>query len=234
MSPLTWENLYTDHSDSYELLVSHEDCQGNLVRAIEKIQPLTGTIAAEFGCGTGRVTGLLADRVRILHAFDLTRPMLQVALDKRGRMGWENVSLVQTDSRAMPACSGWADFAIEGWAFLHIAVRYWNDWKLQLGCALEEMRRVVRPGGRMILIETLGTGKMEPDPAVTYRQVYDWLEKEQGFQAQAIRTDYRFETMIQVQALVVPLFGEGMLKVLLPSASGIILPECTGLWWRDN
>ena len=40
MSGLGWDTLYRDHADAYELLVSHEDHQGNLLRAIQAIQPL--------------------------------------------------------------------------------------------------------------------------------------------------------------------------------------------------
>jgi ubiquinone/menaquinone biosynthesis C-methylase UbiE len=232
MSPITWDNLYTDHADVYELLVSHEDYQDHLIQAIKNIQPLTGTVAAEFGCGTGRVSGLLAGRVRRLHAFDLTRSMLRMAQNKRNRLGWDHVSFVQADSREMPVRAAWADFAIEGWAFLHIAVNHPANWQFQLGRALDEMRRVVPPGGKLILIETLGTGQTEPNPAAKYREVYDWLEREQGFCPKAIRTDFLFEAMQQVQEVVIPLFGEKMLDVLIPSDAGIIVPECTGLWWR--
>lgn len=233
MSVLTWDNLYSEHPDAYELLVSHEDYAGNLAPAIEQIQPLTGTTAAEFGCGTGRVTSLLQPRVQRVHAFDLTAPMLRVAQEKRRRLAWTNVSLTLADSRALPTRDGWADFAIEGWAFLQIAVWHPADWRGQLGRALDEMRRAVRPGGRMILIETLGTGKTEPDVPRAYREVYDWLEKERGFVPGAIRTDYRFETMDQVQEVVLPLFGEEILAVLEQEEEGIIVPECTGLWWQN-
>jgi predicted TPR repeat methyltransferase len=67
MSELTWDTLYTDHADAYEVLVLHEDYLGNLPRAIQSIQPLAGQVAAEFGCGTGRVSSLLAGSVRRLH-----------------------------------------------------------------------------------------------------------------------------------------------------------------------
>jgi ubiquinone/menaquinone biosynthesis C-methylase UbiE len=234
MSALTWDNLYSEHPDAYELLVSHEDYRSNLMTALERIQPLTGAVVAEFGCGTGRVTALLARRAARIHAFDFTAAMLGVAQEKRRRLGWTNVSLTLADSRAIPARRGWADFAVEGWAFLQIAVWHPADWQTQLGRALEEMRRVVRPGGKMILIETLGTGRREPDVPRHFRQVYDWLETEHGFAANWIRTDYRFETMKQVREVIVPLFGEEMLATLEQDETGILVPECTGLWWREN
>ena len=233
MSFLTWDSLYSEHADAYEILVSHEDYLGNLPRVIETIQPLAGMVSAEFGCGTGRVSALLAGPVKRLYAFDFTEPMLRLAQEKQFRYGWKNVSLTIADSRQMPVRSSWADFAIEGWAFLQIAVWHPLDWQSQLSRALDEMQRVVRPSGKMILIETLGTGESTPAAAPVHRTVYDFLEAEYGFTPLAIRTDYCFETLEQVDQVVVPLFGQQMRARLVETGQGWVLPECTGLWWRE-
>jgi ubiquinone/menaquinone biosynthesis C-methylase UbiE len=232
MSELTWDTLYTDHADAYEVLVSHEDYQGNLLQAIQSFQPLVGQVAAEFGCGTGRVSNLLAGSVHRLHAFDFTASMLRLAQQKQRREHWENVSLALADSRLMPVRSFWADFAIEGWAFLQIAVWHPDDWQEQLGRALAEMGRVVHPGGKLILIETLGTGESTPKVSPFFRTVYDYLEAQAGFTPLAIHTDYRFETLEKIHRVVLPLFGPEMLERLVKTQSGWVLPECTGLWWR--
>jgi ubiquinone/menaquinone biosynthesis C-methylase UbiE len=233
MSELTWNTLYTDHADAYETLVSHEDYLGNLLHAIRAIQPLAGKVSVEFGCGTGRLSGLLAGSVRRLYAFDLTASMLRLAQKKQYLRGWKNAFLSLADSRQMPVRSGWADFAIEGWAFLQIAVWHPDDWQNQLGRALAEMQRIVHPGGKMILIETLGTGESTPKVIPFHRRVYDFLEAQGGFTPLAIRTDYCFETMEQIRQVVLPLFGQQMLERLVKTGTGWVLPECTGIWWRD-
>jgi ubiquinone/menaquinone biosynthesis C-methylase UbiE len=230
MSDINWDTLYTDHADAYEILVSHEDYQDNLIAAIQRLQPLAGTTVAEFGAGTGRVSGLLAGRVRQVLSFDFSEAMLRVAQANN----WSNVSLALADSRRMPARAGWADFGIEGWAFLQIAVWHPQDWQVQLGRALDEMQRVVRPGGKMILIETLGIGEFTPKVEPFFRKVYDFLEAERGFTPlEYIRTDYCFEKMEQIQAVVVPLFGQAMLERLVKTEAGWVLPECSGLWLRE-
>jgi ubiquinone/menaquinone biosynthesis C-methylase UbiE len=235
MSELTWDTLYTDHAGAYEVLVSHEDYLGNLPHAIQAIQPLAGQVGVEFGCGTGRVSGLLAGSVRRLHAFDFTASILQLAQQKLYLRNWKNVSLALADSRRMPVRSGWADFAIEGWAFLQIAVWNPHDWQNQLGRASAEMGRLVRPGGKLILIETLGTGESTPKVTPFFRTVYDYLESQAGFiPLDAIRTDYRFETLEQIRQVVLPLFGQEMLARLVETQAGWVLPECTGLWWRNR
>ena len=233
MSELNWDTLYSDHTYEYEILVSHEDYQEELLAAIQRIQSLAGRVAAEFGAGTGRLTNLLAGHIRKLATCDITDAMLRMAQAKRRKYGWKNVSLVLADSRRMPFRPGWADFAIEGWAFLQIAVWHPQDWQVQLGRALDEMQRLVHPGGRMILIETLGTGESTPKVAPFFRAVYDFLEAQRGFTPVAIRTNYCFETMEQIQQVVLPLFGPEMLERLIETRAGWVLPECTGLWWRE-
>jgi ubiquinone/menaquinone biosynthesis C-methylase UbiE len=233
MTDITWDNLYTSHTDEYEILVSHEDYQQELLAAIQRIRPLAGTLAAEFGAGTGRLTDLLAGHVRQLAAFDFTDSMLRVAQGRQRRHGWKNVSLALADNRRIPLRPGWADFAIEGWAFLQIAVWHPQDWQVQLERALDEMHRVVRPGGRMILIETLGTGESTPKIPPFFHEVYNFLETQCGFTRVAIRTDYCFETMQQIHQVVLPLFGQEMLERLVKTKAGWVLPECTGLWWRE-
>ncbi len=234
MSDLTWDSLYWDHAEAYEVLVSHEDYQGNLVRVIQSIQPLAGSVGVEFGCGTGRISGLLAGDVQKLLACDFSEAMLRVAQANKQRLRWKNVHQVIGDSRRMPVRSGWADFAIEGWAFLQIAVWHTQDWQVQLNRALEEMQRLVRPGGKLILIETLGTGESAPRVTDFFREVYDFLEGQQHFTPLDLRTDYRFETMEQIQEVVLPLFGQEMLGRLVKQETGWVLPECSGVWWRIN
>jgi ubiquinone/menaquinone biosynthesis C-methylase UbiE len=233
MTEITWDNLYTSHALEYDLLVTHEDYQQDLLPAIQSLQPLEGKVAVEFGAGTGRLTALLAGHVRQLYAFDFTASMLRLSQVRQRRQGWRNVALVLADSRRMPLGSPQADLAVEGWAFLQIAVWHPQVWRAQLSRALDEMHRLVRPGGKMILIETLGTGESTPRVVPFFREVYAFLEAERGFTPLSIRTDYRFETMQQVQQVVVPLFGEEMLERLVSTASGWVLPECTGLWWRE-
>ena len=67
-----------------------------------------------------------------------------------------------------------------------------------------------------------------------FRSVYDFLEAQAGFIPRRFRTDYRFETLEQVRQVVLPLFGQEMLTRLVQTEAGWVLPECTGLWFRDR
>ena len=95
------------------------------------------------------------------------------------------------------------------------------------------MKRVLRPGGTLLIIETEGTGEKEPAPPDSMHN-YLGLLKELGFQWDWIRTDYRFESSTEAQELVPFFFGEDMLDACYPDEQSVILPECTGIWhWKS-
>lgn len=72
--------------------------------AILAAVPLTGKERAlEFGCGTGLVTGLLAERVAHVLAVDSSSGMLEVLRGKLKALGIHNVELLEADlARGVP------------------------------------------------------------------------------------------------------------------------------------
>jgi hypothetical protein len=121
--------------------------------------------------------------------------------------------------------------SIQGWSFGHFCGWYPDTWRDEIGKALGEMKRVLRPGGTTIILETLGTGRETPQaPTEGLSAYYAWLENEQGFSATWIRTDYQFESMDEAHALTSFFFGDELATQVLQK-NWIILPECTGIWW---
>jgi hypothetical protein len=97
---------------------------------------------------------------------------------------------------------------------------------------LKEIRRVLRKEGMVVLIETLGTGVLQPHPPETLVPYYKFLE-DLGFNQTWIRTDYKFTSLDEAHELVNFFFGEEMLSKI-SQAPEPILPECTGIWWSRN
>ena len=223
--------IYRNQPARYDLLVSREDWQGNLLPAIESLCRLEGSTVVELGAGTGRVTRLLVRRARFVSAFDASQPMLSVAEDLLRRDGSTNWRTVVADHRSLPIPDGSADLVIGGWTISSIPAAE-KTVEPGVGRALAEMKRAARPGGRIVIIETLGTGFEAPNPPAFLKPYYDYLGGV-GFRSTWIRTDYRFRTWEEAKDLTEFFFGADPLGALSETRDGIILPECTGLWWRD-
>jgi len=224
-------DLYQDQTELYDLLVSREDHLGRLMPALQALSPLADREVVEAGAGSGRLTFLLAARAAFVRAFDLTEQMLVRAEKNRRARSVENCSFAVADTRSLPVESNSADLAVEGWSVLEMAGWEGARWKEAVDGAVEEMARVTRPGGTIVLIETLGTLKEKPDGPERFRDHYRFLEREKRLERTWVRTDYRFESVDQAVELVGFFFGGEMARKVRRRGSAVV-PECTGLWWR--
>lgn len=104
---------------------------------------LAGDVAGrrilDAGCGSGALFAALRDRGAIVSGFDVSAEMLELA---RRRLGDEADLQVADLSSPLP----YADNTFDDVA-ASLVLHYLEDW----GPALAELRRVLRPGGRLIV-----------------------------------------------------------------------------------
>jgi ubiquinone/menaquinone biosynthesis C-methylase UbiE len=222
--------IYQSEGDRYEALVSREDYQGNIARAIDEIINVDGLDVLDLGAGTGRLTLLLAPRVKSIRAFDVSAEMLRVCREKLIASGLSNWQVDVADHRQLPIPDHTADLVVSGWSVAYLAVWHPDTWRDELEKWMNEMKRVLKPNGIIILFESLGTGNRTPAPLEHLKTYYPWLE-EAGFQNKWIRTDYQFESVDEAADLAGFFFGAEMAHRVRESRS-VILPECTGVWRR--
>jgi ubiquinone/menaquinone biosynthesis C-methylase UbiE len=222
--------IYQSEGDRYEALISREDYQGNILRAIEEILSVDGLDVIDLGAGTGRLALLLARRVKSIRAFDASAEMLRVCRQRLESSGLSNWQVDVADHRHLPVPDHSADLAVSGWSVSYLSVWDQENGTAELDKWLEEMKRVLRSGGTIILFESLGTGNETPVRLEHVESTYRWLDAH-GFENKWIRTDYRFESVDEAAELAGFFFGEKMAEQVRESGS-VILPECTGVWWR--
>jgi ArsR family transcriptional regulator len=110
-------------------------------------------VVGDLGCGTGQLTEVVAPYVRQVIAVDSSTDMLDAA---RHRLeGARNVDLRQGDLEGLPIAEGELDAAM-----LSLVLHY----SPSPGRALAEVGRVLRPGGRVLVVDML------PHERENYRQ----------------------------------------------------------------
>jgi ubiquinone/menaquinone biosynthesis C-methylase UbiE len=224
--------IYQSEGDRYEALVSCEDYQGNIPRAIDEIIDVVGLDIIDLGAGTGRLTLMLAPRVKSIRAFDLSAEMLRVCRERLVASGLSNWQVDVADHRKLPVPDHSVDLVISGWSVAYLVVWYPETWREELEKWMNEMKRLLKPNAHIILLESLGTGNETPIQLEHLKNYYPWLD-EAGFQNKWIRTDYRFKSVEEAADLSGFFFGAEMADQVRKRQS-IILPECTGVWWMNS
>jgi ubiquinone/menaquinone biosynthesis C-methylase UbiE len=224
------KTVYAYHGNEYEALIAREDYQGNILAALRNITLLEDRIVLDIGAGTGRLTGMLAPLVPRVSAFDIAPDMLRVCREKLVASGLSNWQVGIADHRQLPVDGHSADLVISGWSVSYLAV--WNpeSWREELEKWLGEMKRVLKSNSLIILLESLGTGNESPVRLDHLKNFYPWLD-ETGFQKKWIRTDYKFESLEEAEYLSRFFFGDE-LGSKVKRNNWVVLPECTGVWWK--
>jgi len=137
---------------------------------IESLRPLLNPAdrVLDVGCANGVMTNELAAGVGWIVGVDLTEGML-----RRAQEG--PAVFAGADVRKIPFPTGTFDVVVSTRCLINLP-----DWEQQLA-GLEETLRVVRAGGRLILLEGLAEGRrgldelrervgLEPMPAVAYNR----------------------------------------------------------------
>ena len=227
-----FHRIYQRHAAEYDALVAAEDCERRLRPALEAIAPLAGATVLEVGAGTGRVTRLLLEAGARVVATEPAPAMLALARRHIAALPAARCALAVADGRALPVRPGWADVALAGWALGHLRAWHAAAWRAAIARGLAEMERALRPGGALVVIETLGTGEERPrPPSPELAEYYAWLEGEQGMARAAIRTDYAFADPESAARATGFFFGVAFAE-RVRRAGWSRIPECTGLWWR--
>jgi ubiquinone/menaquinone biosynthesis C-methylase UbiE len=227
-----YQNIYRNHAHRYDRLISAEDTDQHLLPAMERLLAPEGKQILDVGTGTGRIPQLLHSKTGRCYALDLHLGMLKEQARKispsAGR--WH---LVQADLRHLPFPDNYFDGVTAGWAIGHFLSWFFEDWPAQVDGGIQEMARVTKSGGALVIIETLGTGSLEPaPPRIRLGNYYNRLEKHWGFVRTTISTDYQFQNLDEAVDLTGFFFGEQMAAKVLQN-HWVRLPEWTGIWYKQ-
>lgn len=159
----------------------------------------------DCGCGSGKYLRLLGPLASRYVGVDISREMLDLASDSMPSDG--NIELVHSSAEAMPMASSSFDFVLASWVLGTIL-----DPARRLA-AIGEIMRVLKPNGRVLLVENDLGGEFEEirdrSPQIGRTLAYNnWL-LENGFEPiQRFQTFFRFDCREEARHIFGSIWGE--------------------------
>lgn len=160
----SWQELRSLH-------VKEEEVEANFLSMLGEANYDT---IVDLGTGTGRMLELLNGRARHLWGIDQSRDMLAIARAKLEAS--KNTQLRQGDIYALPFADGTADLIS-----IHQVLHFLDDPQR----ALLEARRILKPGGKMIVVDFAPHELEELRSAHAHRRLGISAEQMSGYLARA-------------------------------------------------
>lgn len=110
----------------------------------ERVAGIGAARVLDLGCGAGHVSFQVADLAADVVAYDLSPRMLEVVAEAAAERGFDNIRTVQGVAESLPFAEASFDAV-----FSRFSAHHWRD----LGLALREVRRVLKPGGVAAFID---------------------------------------------------------------------------------
>ncbi|MBO3274555.1 class I SAM-dependent methyltransferase [Pseudomonas schmalbachii] len=115
----------------------------------ERLSATSGARVLDLGCGAGHVSFHVAPLAGEVIAYDLSAEMLDVVASAAAERGLDNIRTEQGVAERLPFAGGEFDFV-----FSRYSAHHWRD----VGQALREVRRVLKPGGVAAFIDVVAPG----------------------------------------------------------------------------
>ena len=162
--------MEADHYDSFAESYSAEN-ESSLLNAyyerpamIGLAGEVTGRRILDAGCGSGPLSAALSAKGAIMTGFDSSPAMLDLA---RQRLGAAADLYVADLGKPLPFADGSFDDVVSS-----LVLHYLEDWSAPLA----ELRRVLKPGGRLILSVNHPTVTVVTQPAEDYFALRQYSE----------------------------------------------------------
>ena len=121
----------------------------DLQRLAERLADFPQAHVLDMGCGAGHASFAAAGQVTQVVAYDLSSQMLEVVAQAASDKGFVNIATQQGYAESLPFADASFDVVISRYSAHH-----WHD----VGQALREVKRVLKPGGAVIIMDVMSPG----------------------------------------------------------------------------
>lgn len=182
------------HPDLFAIERAAMDRPGLVMAALDRRLPAQGTVI-DVGAGDGFTAIRLATPTRRVIPVE---PAAGMRAQRR-----QTLTFIAAVAQALPFASASVDAAVSSWAYFFTT----DGWDPQPG--LDELRRVVRPGGPMLIVDNLGDDEFTAmATADISADVARW--KGFGFACEPIDTEFTFTDSDDARRLFELYFGPGV------------------------
>jgi len=148
--PYRWD----ERVEAWEEVATSDAFRAIRDRIVEVASPTVEDVVVDLGAGTGLLTLALAPQVHEIVAVDISERMLERLDAHAAAEGIENLHTLEADLRRLPLEDESATLVVSNYAFHHL-----DDLGKEL--ALTEARRVLRPGGRLVVCDMMFSLSLE-------------------------------------------------------------------------
>lgn len=189
----------------HERLGAAIDPDRRILEALERIAPIGGKRLADVGTGIGHFPMLLARRTGRTYGIESDPDLLAEARRRASAAHQPNLRIVEGDPTALPLRDGAVDIVLTSSIDPDDTSRP----------AVDEALRVLRPGGRLVVIGYYGrddvTALLEPEVVAhareaTQRRTGWWLRN--GFKIKVVHTRLDLGDMATAHELLPLLYGD--------------------------
>jgi SAM-dependent methyltransferase len=113
----------------------------------EAVAATPGATVLDMGCGAGHASFAVAPHAQEVVAYDIAAPMLAIVESAAKERGLANIRTQQGAAEKLP----FGDHTFD-WVVSRMSAHHWHD----VAPALAEVRRVLKPGGRVLFIDIAG------------------------------------------------------------------------------
>ncbi len=147
-------------------------------KLIDMLSLSNSEIIVDFGCGPGYYTLEAAKRAKQVIAVDISTDMLNKAEKKIRKAGVKNVQFLQSNGSKIQLEAGSVDVVFLITVYHEVA---------ESEAALAEFRRILKPGGMLIIAEVVRRGLLSGAPLQNPKALEEELERG-GFKLQKTLT----------------------------------------------
>jgi ubiquinone/menaquinone biosynthesis C-methylase UbiE len=119
----------------------------DLATLAREVAATPGAAVLDLGCGAGHVSFAVAPHAESVVAYDIAEQMLATVAGAAEQRGLGNIRTQQGPAEQLP----FADASFD-WALSRMSAHHWHD----VPSALREVRRVLKPGGRVLFVDIAG------------------------------------------------------------------------------